>query len=97
MRLEYGKSLSELSEIDIKDFGKKAVNLGIMMRARIKVPEGFCISQDIYEKIIDSHGKVTFPERFLKELMTIFKTFNGEPLVVRSSSSLEDSESNSIL
>ncbi len=89
------KSLFDLKESDRKEFGKKAINLGIMMREGIKVPDGYCISQKIYDKAVQADGTISLPDETINDLKLVYEKLKNKPLAVRSSSSLEDSQSSS--
>ncbi len=81
------KSLYDLKEENRNNFGSKAVNLGIMMRAGVHVPEGYCISQELYDTVIQSDGTIRLPDAVVHELRDVYEALHHEPLAVRSSSS----------
>lgn len=89
------KALWELKEEDRHNFGSKAVNLGIMMRAGIQVPDGYCMSQELYHKVMQPDGTIQIPDAVVHELRDVYEALHGEPLAIRSSSSLEDAEDSS--
>ena len=50
--MKYIYSLSELSQSDLLLAGGKAANLGVLIRAGLPVPPGFCITTDAYRAFV---------------------------------------------
>jgi phosphoenolpyruvate synthase/pyruvate phosphate dikinase len=50
--MRYVLTLSEINETNLPEVGRKAAGLGILMRAGIAVPAGFCLRTEAYEDFL---------------------------------------------
>ena len=88
------RPLFDLKESDKEYFGPKAVNLSKLNSLGVDVPSGYCVSRQLHEQLAQT-GYDEIPEAYIKELKTIYETFNGASVAVRSSSLREDTADSS--
>ena len=81
-------SLDETGECDITLLGGKAFNLGILRRAGLPVPDGFCVTTDAYDHYVRTG---TLPDDLIAQLENIRKQLGGR-IAIRSSANCEDGE-----
>lgn len=72
--------------------GKKALQLGILLKKGFTVPEGFAITTKVHKQFL--RNKKLKPEVW-KEIVAAYKTLPKASVAVRSSSTIEDSKSHS--
>ncbi|MFI6919389.1 PEP/pyruvate-binding domain-containing protein [Nonomuraea spiralis] len=80
--------------------GGKAVNLGVLTRAGLPVPPGFCVTTEAYRAITAGLGDVTDPAVARKHILdatipaalarAVVEALPGGPVAVRSSATAED-------
>ncbi|GAG81125.1 unnamed protein product, partial [marine sediment metagenome] len=59
---------SEISKKDIKLVGGKGANLGELKKAKVSVPDGFCVTVQAYYDFIKKHGILDLIKSQLKDL-----------------------------
>src|SRR6478609_5315878 len=69
--------------------GGKAVNLGVLLRAHINVPDGFCITTDAYRHFV-STGSRDVPPDLADEITRAYRALGSPAVAVRSSATAED-------
>ncbi len=85
-------SLGILSETQSHQVWWKSQNLDTLLKAWFPVLEGFCIPQSEYEYFLAFHTLSPELQGYLKELEICYK---DTPLALRSSASVEDSQTES--
>ncbi len=81
------KQLSELKTTDIAEFGRKAVNLGLLYENGFNVPNGYAVGKSITDKIRLNNYHLN--DDVLYQLKEVYNQFKR--VVVRSSAIAEDS------
>ncbi|CBE69404.1 MAG: hypothetical protein F9K13_09635 [Candidatus Methylomirabilis oxygeniifera] len=83
--------LQDVREGDLARVGRKALHLGLMMRAGFPVPRGFVIPADACEEAIRSSGEaIELDERLQTAIITAYRARGFQRVAVRSSATLED-------
>jgi pyruvate,water dikinase len=83
--------LQDVREGDLARVGRKALHLGLMMRAGFPVPRGFVIPADACEEAIRSSGEqIELDEQLQASIVTAYRTRGFQRVAVRSSATLED-------
>lgn len=83
--------LRDVREGDLSHVGRKALHLGLMMRAGFPVPRGFVIPTDLCEEAMRSSGDTIAPdERLRAAIIEAYQIRGLQRVAVRSSAILED-------
>src|SRR5574337_275521 len=83
--------LQDVREGDLTRVGRKALHLGMMMRAGFTVPRGFVIPTDACEQAIRSSGKqIELDEQLQAAIVAAYRAGGFARVAVRSSATLED-------
>ncbi len=83
--------LQDVREDDLARVGRKALHLGLMMRAGFPVPRGFVIPTDACEEAIRSSGEhIELDERLQATIIAAYRARGFRRVAVRSSATLED-------
>jgi phosphoenolpyruvate synthase/pyruvate phosphate dikinase len=85
--MKYVRLFKDIVEADRSSFGGKVTNLGLMLQAGIRVPNGFGISIEAHREFMDK----PFSKQFLDEIDKAFSVIGSERVSVRSSAIAEDS------
>ncbi|MEV0378832.1 PEP/pyruvate-binding domain-containing protein [Nonomuraea sp. NPDC050643] len=93
----------KFAEIDgsmLAEVGGKAANLGVLTRAGLPVPPGFCVTTEAYRRIAADLGDVSDPEMARKHILSVpipddiaravVEALPAGPVAVRSSATAED-------
>lgn len=81
-------SLDEICELGIDLIGGKAANLGKMKNAGLPVPDGFCLTTEIY----DSYRQTKIlPNELIQRIVKIKEQLGGK-IAIRSSATCEDGD-----
>ncbi|MDE2059569.1 MAG: hypothetical protein KGL31_13005 [candidate division NC10 bacterium] len=83
--------LQDVREGDLTRVGRKALHLGVMMRAGFPVPRGFVIPTDACEEAIRSPGEqIELDKRLQSAIVAAYRARGLQRVAVRSSATLED-------
>src|SRR5574337_1763966 len=83
--------LQDVRESDLSRVGRKALHLGVMMRAGFTVPRGFVIPTAACEEAIRSSGQqIELDEQLLAAIVAAYRARGFQRVAVRSSATLED-------
>ncbi|NJD68338.1 MAG: hypothetical protein FIA90_06765 [candidate division NC10 bacterium] len=83
--------LQDVREDDLARVGRKALHLGLMMRAGFPVPQGFVIPTDACEAAFRSPGEALQPnEQLQAAIVEAYRARGFQRVAVRSSATLED-------
>lgn len=83
--------LQDVREGDLARVGRKALHLGLMMRAGFPVPRGFVIPTDACEEAIRSSGEqIELDEPLRAAIIAAYRARGFQRVAVRSSATLED-------
>jgi len=83
--------LQDIREGDLTRVGRKALHLGVMMRAGFTVPRGFVIPTDACEEAIRSSGQqIELDEQLQAAIIAAYRARGFQRVAVRSSATLED-------
>lgn len=83
--------LRDVREDDLIRVGRKALHLGVMMRAGFTVPRGFVISTDACEEAIRSSGaQIELDAQLQTAIVAAYRARGFQRVAVRSSATLED-------
>ncbi|MDE2485064.1 MAG: hypothetical protein KGL32_07440 [candidate division NC10 bacterium] len=83
--------LQDVREGDLARVGRKALHLGVMMRAGFTVPRGFIIPTDVCEEAIRLSGEQIELDAQLKAaIVAAYRARGFQRVAVRSSATLED-------
>jgi len=96
------KKLEDIQETDLPLVGGKGLNLGLLMRAGFRVPDGFCITTQAY-RIVEQSASLfgtpppgsspsgaELPEDMVNEILVAYNQLGGGKVAVRSSATAED-------
>lgn len=82
--------------IDVNDknfsIGNKALNLCFLKQNNIPIPDGYCITEDLYKYYLKNNE---IPSTFIKKLIEIKKEL-GDKIAIRSSANYEDGDTTSM-
>lgn len=84
----YIRALDQLNSDDFALLGGKAVNLGLLIKAGLPVPKGFCITTEAYDFFIEN---AKLPDGLIGAVEAI-RGFLGGKIAVRSSATCEDGD-----
>ncbi len=83
--------LQDVREGDLARVGRKALHLGVMMRAGFPVPRGFVIPTDACEEARRSSGQqIEIDEQLQAAIIAAYRARRFQRVAVRSSATLED-------
>src|SRR5574337_195450 len=83
--------LQDVREGDLSRVGRKALHLGVMMRAGFTVPRGFVIPTAACEEAIRSSGQqIELDEQLQAAIVAAYRARGFQRVAVRSSATLED-------
>ncbi|MDD5559492.1 PEP/pyruvate-binding domain-containing protein [Candidatus Methylomirabilis sp.] len=83
--------LQDVREGDLPRVGRKALHLGVMMRAGFTVPRGFVIPTAACEEAIRSSGEqIELDEQLQAAIVAAYRARGFQRVAVRSSATLED-------
>src|SRR5574337_2032081 len=83
--------LQDVREGDLARVGRKALHLGLMMRAGFPVPRGFVLPTDACEEAIRSSAEqIELDERLQAAIITAYRARGFRRVAVRSSATLEE-------
>lgn len=83
--------LQDVREDDLAHVGRKALHLGLMMRAGFPVPRGFVVPTDACQTALRSSGDaIELDERLRAAIIAAYRTRGFQRVAVRSSATLED-------
>src|SRR5574337_1663997 len=83
--------LQDVREDDLARVGRKALHLGLMMRAGFTVPRGFVIPTNACEEAIRSSSQqIELDEQLQAAIIAAYRARGFQQVAVRSSATLED-------
>ncbi len=84
------KTFKEIQETDLPLVGGKGLNLGLLVKAGFRVPDGFCITTQVYRGAGGSRPPAELPEDIAHEIIDAYIHLGGGRVAVRSSATAED-------
>ena len=96
--MQFIKRFSEIDESDLPRVGGKGLNLGKLIRAGFRVPQGFCVTTDAYRFSVpnlsaqhaNSIKDITLAPELVSEIRTASEKLQTATVAVRSSATAED-------
>ena len=96
--MQFIKRFSEIDESDLPRVGGKGLNLGKLIRAGFRVPQGFCVTTDAYRfsvpNLFAQHANsikdITLAPELVSEIRTASEKLQSRTVAVRSSATAED-------
>ena len=96
--MQFIKRFSEIDESDLPRVGGKGLNLGKLIRAGFRVPQGFCVTTDAYRFSVpnlsaqhaNSIKDITLAPELVSEIRTASEKLQSRTVAVRSSATAED-------
>lgn len=83
--------LQDIREGDLAHVGRKALHLGLMMRAGFRVPRGFVVPTDACRAASQSSGEaIELGEQLQTAIVAAYRARGFQRVAVRSSAILED-------
>ena len=88
------KRLENIQETDMPLVGGKGLNLGLLVRAGFRVPDGFCIVTQAYRTVEQAaslfRALPELPADMTKDILDAYSHLGGGRVAVRSSATAED-------
>src|SRR5262245_47869093 len=81
------RSFGDIQPGDVKHVGGKGLSLGLMTRAGLPVPAGFCISTAAHRRL---QGRLPHEDPLATEIVAAYRNLGGGLVAVRSSAADED-------
>ncbi|HLW68101.1 MAG TPA: PEP/pyruvate-binding domain-containing protein [Gemmataceae bacterium] len=85
------RTFTEIAPTDGPAVGGKGLSLGLMTRAGLPVPPGFCIVSEVHRR----HGSHAIPEELRSAIEAAYGKLGRDLVAVRSSATAEDGEATS--
>jgi pyruvate,water dikinase len=85
------RTFTEIAATDGPAVGGKGLSLGMMARAGLPVPPGFCIVSEVHRR----HGSHSIPEELRSAIEAAYGKLGRDLVAVRSSATAEDGEATS--
>jgi len=86
------KVFKEIQETDLPLVGGKGLNLGLLVKAGFRVPDGFCVTTQSYKMALgdSSRPPAELPEGMAREILDAYSNLGRGRVAVRSSATAED-------
>jgi len=86
------RTFKEIQQTDLALVGGKGLNLGLLVKAGFRVPDGFCVTTQAYRETLGdgSRPPAELPEDMTREILDAYSNLGCGRVAVRSSATAED-------
>src|SRR5690242_12736926 len=86
------RTFGDIQPGDVQHVGGKGLSLGLMSRAGLPVPPGFCVTTAAHRRL---QGRLAPEDPLAAEIAAAYRRLGSGPVAVRSSATAEDGSTTS--